>query len=87
MGDISARSALTIHRGTANPSDKSRPVLALGMDAPDARNADRHDLQLTRNFHASLPDHIRRHLTYRVVDVLEPIEQVHTIEGLVMGDA
>jgi hypothetical protein len=87
MGDISARSALTIHRGTANQSDKSRPVLVLGVDAPCARNADRHDLQLTRRYHDSLPPEVRRHLTYRVVDELQPIEQVHTIEGLVMGDA
>ncbi|REG24152.1 phytanoyl-CoA dioxygenase PhyH [Archangium gephyra] len=87
MGDISARSALTIHRGTANQSDKSRPVLVLGVDAPCARNADRHDLQLTRRYHDSLPPEVRRHLTYRVVEELQPIEQVHTIEGLVMGDA
>ncbi|HYO67218.1 MAG TPA: phytanoyl-CoA dioxygenase family protein [Archangium sp.] len=87
MGDISARSALTIHRGTANQSDKSRPVLVLGVDAPCARNADRHDLQLTRRYHDSLPPEVRRHLTYRVVEELQPIVQVHTIEGLVMGDA
>src|SRR3954453_11357401 len=31
MGDISARSALTIHRGTANLSDQARPVLVLGV--------------------------------------------------------
>src|SRR3954451_14759036 len=30
-GDISARSALTIHRGTRNYSDASRPVLVLGV--------------------------------------------------------
>src|SRR3954454_10659435 len=35
-GDISARSALTIHRGTPNVSDTSRPVLVLGVDAPGA---------------------------------------------------
>jgi phytanoyl-CoA dioxygenase PhyH len=87
VGDISARSALTIHRGTANQSDKSRPVLVLGVDAPCARNADRHDLQLTRRYHDSLPPEVRRHLTYRVVDELVPIVQAHTIEGLVMGDA
>jgi hypothetical protein len=86
MGDISARSALTIHRGTANRSNKSRPALVLGVDAPDARNAERHDLQVTRAFHASLPDDVRRHLTCRVVDTLEPIVQAHTIEGLVMGE-
>jgi ectoine hydroxylase-related dioxygenase (phytanoyl-CoA dioxygenase family) len=87
MGDISVRSALTIHRGTANRSDKSRPVLVLGADAPDAHNAERHDLQVTRAFHAALPEAVRRHLTCRVVDRLEPIVQGHTIEGLVMGEA
>ena len=87
MGDISARSALTIHRGTANRSSRSRPVLVLGVDAPDARNAERHDLQFTRAYHASLPPELTRHLTCRVVDELEPIVQAHTIEGLVMGEA
>ena len=87
MGDIAARSALTIHRGTANRSDKSRPVLVLGVDAPDARNAERHDLQFTRAYHERLPDAVRRHLTCRVVDRLEPIVQAHSIEGLMMGEA
>ncbi|MFL5607802.1 MAG: phytanoyl-CoA dioxygenase family protein [Gemmatimonadaceae bacterium] len=87
MGDISVRSALTIHRGTANQSDKSRPVLVLGADAPDAHNADRHDLQVTRGFHASLPETVQSHLACRIVDRLEPIVQGHTIEGLVMGEA
>ena len=87
MGDISARSALTIHRGTANQSDKARPTLVLGVDAPDARNAERHDVQLSRRYFETLPEQVRKHLTYRVVDKLEPIVQAHTIEGLVMGDA
>jgi len=87
MGDISARSALTIHRGTQNHSNKSRPVLVLGVDAPDARNAERHDLQLTRPYYDSLPEWLQRHLTCRVVDELEPIVQAHTIEGLMMGEA
>ena len=39
MGDISVRSALTIHRGTANQSENSRPALVLGVDAPGAINA------------------------------------------------
>jgi hypothetical protein len=85
MGDISARSALTIHRGTANHSDKSRPVFVLGVDAPDGRNAEKHDLQLTRGYYEALADEVRRHLTCRVVDQLEPIVQAHTIEGLRMG--
>lgn len=87
MGDISCRSALTIHRGTANRSNKSRPVLVLGVDARDARNAERHDLQVTRPYFESLPPTLREHLTCRVVDKLEPIVQEHTIEGLVMGEA
>ncbi|USX17203.1 phytanoyl-CoA dioxygenase family protein [Oxalobacteraceae bacterium OTU3CAMAD1] len=85
MGDISARSALTIHRGTANQSDKSRPVFVLGVDAPDARNADKHDLQLTRGYYDSLPEAVRRHITCRVVDTLDPIVQEHTIAGLLTG--
>jgi ectoine hydroxylase-related dioxygenase (phytanoyl-CoA dioxygenase family) len=86
-GDISARSALTIHRGTANHSNIARPVLVLGVDAPDARNAERHDFQITRGYYESLPEEVKSHLTCRLVDELEPIHQGHTIEGLMMGDA
>jgi len=87
VGDISARSALNIHRGTANRSSLSRPVLVLGADAPDATNAIKHDLQLSRAFYDSLPDALRRHLACRVVEQLEPIRQAHTIEGLKTGVA
>ena len=82
IGDISARSALTIHRGTANRSTVSRPAFVLGVDAPDACNADRHDLQVTRDYWSGLPDQVRAHLTCRIVDRLEPIVQAHTIAGL-----
>ena len=85
MGDISARSALTVHRGTANLSQQARPVFVLGVDAPDARNAERHDLQLSRPYFDSLPADLRSHLACRVVDQLEPLVQAHTIEGLLMG--
>jgi hypothetical protein len=85
MGDISARSALTIHRGTANRSSLSRPILVLGVDAPDAGNAARHDLQVTRAYWEALPPQVQQHLTCRVVETLEPIVQLHTIEGLTMG--
>jgi len=87
MGDISVRSALTIHRGTANQSSKSRPVLVLGVDAPDARNSERHDLQFTKAYYEALPADVREHMICRVVDTLEPIVQGHTIEGLMMGNA
>jgi ectoine hydroxylase-related dioxygenase (phytanoyl-CoA dioxygenase family) len=85
-GDISARSALTLHRGTANTSDKSRPVLVLGVDAPGAGNAEHHDMALTRPFYDSLPDRVKQHLVSPIVDELTPITQKHSIEGLMMGE-
>jgi hypothetical protein len=87
MGDISIRSALTIHRGTKNLSRLSRPVLVLGLDAPGAGNAERHDLAVTTGYWERLPQQIRDHLHCPVVERLTPINQKHTIEGLVMGDA
>jgi hypothetical protein len=87
MGDIAARSALTIHRGTQNLSSQPRPVLVLGMDAPGAGNADHHDMAVTRTFYDALPERVRRHLVCPVVDELTPITQKHDIEGLMMGGA
>jgi len=81
-GDISARSALTIHRGTANRSNEARPVLVVGVDAPDATNAAHHDLQVTRAYAATLPPEVLNHLTCRLVDKLEPVIQHHLIDGL-----
>ena len=81
-GDISARSALTIHRGTANRSNDPRPVLVVGADAPDATNANHHDLQVTRAYLDGLPAQVRDHLAYRVTGELEPVIQHHVIEGL-----
>jgi hypothetical protein len=85
MGDISARSPLTVHRGTSNLSQFSRPVLVLGVDAPGAGHSELHDLQVTPDYYRSIPANIQRHLVCRVVDELEPIVQKHQIEGLVMG--
>jgi ectoine hydroxylase-related dioxygenase (phytanoyl-CoA dioxygenase family) len=87
MGDISARSALTIHRGTPNRSNVPRPALVLGVDSPTGINAERHDFQCTKEYYERLPEWLRAHLTCRVVDELEPIVQAHTIEGLKMGAA
>lgn len=82
-GDIAARSALCIHRGTANRSTSARPVLVVGVDAPDATNAGLHDLQVTPAYLAGLPARVRDHLTFRVVDRIETIVQNHIIEKLV----
>jgi hypothetical protein len=87
MGDISARSALTIHRGTINHSQKPRPVLVLGIDAPGAGNAEHHDMAVTKRFWETLPEQVRAHLRRPIVDELTPIVQKHQIEGLVMGEA
>ena len=81
-GDISARSALTIHRGTANRSTVARPVLVVGVDAPDATNSAHHDLQATPGYLAKLPKRVVKHLSCRVVDQLTPVIQHHVIGGL-----
>jgi Phytanoyl-CoA dioxygenase (PhyH) len=85
MGDISCRSALTIHRGTAHPSPIARPVLVLGADAPGAGHAALHDLMVTQDYYDALPALVREHLICRVADELVPVTQKHDIEGLVMG--
>jgi hypothetical protein len=84
-GDISCRTALTVHRGTEHASAVSRPVMILGVVAAEVANPDEHDLVLTRPYYESLGAGLREHLLCRVVDRLEPISQRHDIEGLVMG--
>jgi hypothetical protein len=82
MGDVSARSALTIHRGTANRSASSRPVLVMGVDAPGAGHDALHDPMVTPEWWAAAPAIVREHLHCRVVDELVPIVQKHQIDGL-----
>src|SRR5438309_420373 len=85
MGDISCRSALTMHRGTPHASPIPRPVLVVGVDAPGAGHAALHDMMVTRDYYDALPDAVRQRLVCRVVERLIPITQKHDIEGLVMG--
>lgn len=85
MGDISCRSALTVHRGTAHASPIARPVLVLGVDAPGAGHDALHDPQVTQAYWDALPAVVRDHLLARVVETLVPVVQKHDIEGLVMG--
>jgi hypothetical protein len=87
MGDISCRSALTIHRGTTHRSPIARPVLVLCVDAPGAGHDKLHDLMVTQDFYDALPPIVRDHLACRVVEQLIPVTQKHDIEGLVMGVA
>ena len=86
-GDVSARSALTLHRGTEHRGDRRRPVLILGAVTGDTDPAatDIHDIFVTEPFLAGLPEGARAHLSCTVVPELVPIKQRHDIEGLVMG--
>lgn len=85
MGDISCRSALTVHRGTNHGSPIARPVLVVGVDAPGAGHSALHDMMVTKDYYEGLPELARKHLVCRVVEELTPITQKHDIEGLVMG--
>ena len=85
MGDVSCRSALTIHRGTEHGSPIARPVLVLGVDAPGAGHSALHDPMVTPDYWEALPASVKQHLACRVVDELVPISQKHDIEGLEMG--
>jgi hypothetical protein len=84
-GDISCRTALTVHRGTEHASPQSRPVLILGVVAREVADPDEHDLMISRAYYESLDQALREHLLCRVVDELTPLTQRHDIEGLVMG--
>ena len=84
-GDLSARSALTVHRGTAHLSPIARPVLVLGVDAPGAGHAALHDMMVTQDYFDALPAGLREHLVCSVVKELVPVTQKHDIEGLVLG--
>ncbi|MBB4184710.1 phytanoyl-CoA dioxygenase family protein [Sinorhizobium terangae] len=85
LGDISCRSALTIHRGTEHGSPIARPVMVLGADAPGAGHAELHDMMVTKDYYDALPEAVKKHLVCRVVEELIPVTQKHDIEGLVMG--
>jgi hypothetical protein len=86
-GDVSARTGLTLHRGTEHHGDRARPVLILGVVTGDTDPAEVevHDLRVTQGFLDGLPPVVRDHLRCTVVDDLRPIEQKHDIEGLMMG--
>ncbi|MDX0426667.1 phytanoyl-CoA dioxygenase family protein [Sinorhizobium medicae] len=85
LGDVSCRSALTIHRGTEHASPIARPVMVLGVDAPGAGHAELHDMMVTQDYYDALPKLVKQHLVCRIVDELIPVTQKHDIEGLVMG--
>jgi hypothetical protein len=86
-GDVSARTGLMIHRGTANHSERSRAVLILGVVAAELDPALTavHDLTVSRRYWDTLSSELQSHLRCTVVEELQPIIQKHDIEGLMMG--
>ena len=74
---MAARTGLTIHRGTQNHSDRSRAVLILGAVTGDTdpREIEVHDLVLTRRYFDTVPETVRPHLHFTLVDELAPIVQ------------
>lgn len=87
-GDMSVRTGLTLHHGTANHADRPRAVLILGAvtaEVAQEESTDVHQIVVTRGYHEQLPPPVRRHLRCTVVDELTPVVQKHDIEGLMMG--
>ena len=78
VGDISARSALTIHRGTRQPVVGEPARRRPRRRRPGAGNHEHHDPAVTQDFWEALPAAVRRHLHVPVVDELTPITQKHT---------
>ncbi len=85
LGDVSVRTGLCIHRGTANRSSIMRPVLILGMVTPEVETEHAHTLELTHAYLERLPHDVRSCLRCTAVDRLVPMIQRHDIEGLMMG--
>jgi len=71
QGDISARSALTVHRGTRTARRLPGPSSSSGS-TPGAGNDAHHDLAVTKEFWTGLPQRVRDHLDCPVVDELSP---------------
>lgn len=100
-GSVSARSGLTLHKGTQN-NGRIRPVIILGVVSPEDRahsatTVDRPSdyiaptLKMSQDFFDSLDDDLKQHLSCEIVaDTtahLPPLKTPHSIEGLVMGKA
>lgn len=100
-GSVSARSGLTLHKGSKNQG-RIRQVLILGVVSREdrAHSATTQELapdyiapslKMSQEFYDSLPDTLRKHLRCDIVaDTaanLPPLKTPHSIEGLVMGGA
>jgi hypothetical protein len=100
-GSVSARSGLTLHRGTLN-NGRLRPVAILGVVSQEDRAHSKTTVELlpgyvaptlkmSRQYFDSLPDEIKVHIRCEVVAEtdrdLPALKTHHGIEGLMMGKA
>ena len=100
-GSVSARSGLTIHRGSKN-NDRIRPVIILGVVSLEDRAHSRTTLEraadyiaptlkMSQAFYDSLEETLKERLSCEIVAKstaeLPPLKTPHSIEGLVMGKA
>ncbi len=100
-GSVSARSGLTLHRGSQN-NGRMRPVLILGVVSLEDRAHSRTPLELDADYLAptlkmseayydrlddSLKEHLRVEIVADTTDNLPPLKTPYSIEGLVMGKA
>jgi ectoine hydroxylase-related dioxygenase (phytanoyl-CoA dioxygenase family) len=84
-GDVSVRTGLTIHRGTANTSSRRRPVMIVGVMGAQYETFADHELTMTRGYYESLPADVQGHLRRAtVVDELEPIVQDYALDFLLV---
>jgi hypothetical protein len=100
-GSVSARSGLTLHKGSQN-NGRMRPVLILGVVSLEDRAHARTPLELDADYIApslkmsqayydhlddSLKERLRVEIVADTTDTLPPLKTPHSIEGLVMGKA
>ncbi|TRW44920.1 phytanoyl-CoA dioxygenase family protein [Georgenia yuyongxinii] len=100
MGNLSVRSGLMLHRGSAmGLHSRMRPVAILGIVSPGdgavsdgpRSGADRVPprVRMSREYHDRLPAGLRRHVVVEIVAgttaTLPPHRTDHTFEGLRMG--
>lgn len=84
-GDVSVRTGLTIHRGTANTSSRRRPVMIVGVMGAQYETFADHELTMTRGYYESLPADVQGHLRRAtVVSELEPIVQDYALDFLLV---
>ena len=82
-GDISVRTGLTIHRGTANTSSRPRPVMIVGVMGAQYQTFADHELSMTEGYFNSLPPDVQVHLRRAtVVEELQPIVQDYALDFL-----